>query len=70
MILGPPLSIERNVMLQQNNMSSSDSATRSLPVLSLRAAEIASAAAQKKAQEIGIGNSTFNISSATQTTDH
>lgn len=33
----------------------SDSATRSLPVLSLRAAEIASAAAQKKAQEIGIG---------------
>ncbi|CAD0094980.1 unnamed protein product [Aureobasidium mustum] len=36
-------------------MSSSDSATRSLPVLSLRAAEIASAAAQKKAQEIGIG---------------
>ncbi|KAK6006765.1 hypothetical protein QM012_005773 [Aureobasidium pullulans] len=39
-------------------MSSSDSATRSLPVLSLRAAEIASAAAQKKAQEIGID---FNI---------
>lgn len=36
-------------------MSSSESATRSLPVLSLRAAEIASAAAQKKAQEIGIG---------------
>jgi uncharacterized protein GlcG (DUF336 family) len=36
-------------------MSSSDSATRSLPVLSLRAAEVASAAAQKKAQEIGIG---------------
>ncbi|KAI4717576.1 DUF336-domain-containing protein [Aureobasidium sp. EXF-10727] len=35
-------------------MSSSDSATRSLPVLSLRAAEIASAAAQKKAQELGI----------------
>ncbi|KAH0155286.1 hypothetical protein KCU67_g8769, partial [Aureobasidium melanogenum] len=32
--------------------------TRSLPVLSLRAAEIASAAAQKKAQEIGID---FNI---------
>ncbi|KAG9681586.1 DUF336-domain-containing protein, partial [Aureobasidium melanogenum] len=39
-------------------MSSSDSATRSLPVLSLRAAEIASAAAQKKAQEMGID---FNI---------
>ncbi|THY45931.1 DUF336-domain-containing protein [Aureobasidium pullulans] len=39
-------------------MSSSDSATRSLPVLTLRAAEIASAAAQKKAQEIGID---FNI---------
>ncbi|KAH0359434.1 DUF336-domain-containing protein, partial [Aureobasidium melanogenum] len=39
-------------------MSSSDSATRSLPVLSLRAAEIASAAAQNKAQEIGID---FNI---------
>ncbi|KAI5253715.1 DUF336-domain-containing protein [Aureobasidium subglaciale] len=39
-------------------MSSSDSATRSLPVLSLRTAEIASAAAQKKAQEIGID---FNI---------
>ena len=37
------------------NMSSSDSATRSLPVLSLRAAEIASAAAQKKAQDMGIG---------------
>ncbi|KAI4752575.1 DUF336-domain-containing protein [Aureobasidium sp. EXF-3400] len=36
----------------------SDSATRSLPVLSLRAAEIASAAAQKKAQEMGID---FNI---------
>ncbi|KAH0292510.1 DUF336-domain-containing protein [Aureobasidium namibiae CBS 147.97] len=36
----------------------SDSATRSLPVLSLRAAEIASAAAQKKAREIGID---FNI---------
>ncbi|KAI5210060.1 DUF336-domain-containing protein [Aureobasidium subglaciale] len=45
-------------------MSSSDSATRSLPVLSLRAAEIASAAAQKKAQEIGIASAwttDFNI---------
>lgn len=44
---------------EESAMSSSDSATRSLPVLSLRAAEIASAAAQKKAQEIGIGVSLF-----------
>lgn len=33
----------------------SNSATRPLPTLSLRAAEVASEAAQKKAQEMGIG---------------
>jgi hypothetical protein len=47
-------------------MSSSDSATRSLPVLSLCAAEIASAAAQKKAQEIGIGEFEYTICFALQ----
>lgn len=40
---------------RKRQIEMSDSATRSLPVLSLRAAEIASAAAQKKAQELGIG---------------
>lgn len=45
----------------RKKMSSSDSAaaaaaaTTSLPVLSLRAAEVASAAAQKKAKELGVG---------------
>lgn len=49
--------------IDQTSTMASSNATRPLPVLSLRAAEIASEAAQKKAREMGIGvlSSRFSI---------